>query len=394
MSRKKKPTFYTYKPAKKSWVSENKGFLAAILIALILCGTGIGIASHKSRDKNAKPEYKHLKITKYITPAEYKGLKYKLKKQTVSDKEIKAQIESNRQANSKKKKSTKGTIGKKDAVYVDYVVRRNGKPIKNGTKKNAVITLNNNPVLCESTLPKNTVKEFIGKKAGDTVTGTITLPKVSENIDKKDLGKKADIEMKIGGKQITVVPKYDLDFVKKHSKCKSIKEYEEKVKKDILKEKEESARSSVKSNLLEQITKKTKVKKYPKKQLRKETEAVTEKYKNMAAQYGISYNEFAKQVAGSKKKMEKQISDAAKKTCKQKMIVQDIANKENIKVTNREYKNYLKEKLKSYGMTGEQFKNMYGQSIEAYGEDNDFRFLDLYDKVMEKTIKYGKNIAV
>lgn len=67
-----------------------------------------------------------------------------------------------------------------------------------------------------------------------------------------------------------------------------------------------------------------------------------------------------------------------------------IAKKENIKVTDKEYKKYLKDMLKNAGMTESQFKSQYNMTIEEYGNNNNVKANLLYDKVLERIKKLGK----
>ena len=66
-----------------------------------------------------------------------------------------------------------------------------------------------------------------------------------------------------------------------------------------------------------------------------------------------------------------------------------IAKKEGLKVSDQEYKDYLKNLLKDAGFTEETFQQQYSESIEDYAEENDFRTNLLLQKVIDKIKEYG-----
>jgi FKBP-type peptidyl-prolyl cis-trans isomerase (trigger factor) len=75
---------------------------------------------------------------------------------------------------------------------------------------------------------------------------------------------------------------------------------------------------------------------------------------------------------------------------KEEMIVYDIADKEDITVSDEEYDKYIKDQLKKYGYTEEQYKEQTGKTYEeANGEDN-IRTQVYKDKVQDFILKHAK----
>ena len=75
---------------------------------------------------------------------------------------------------------------------------------------------------------------------------------------------------------------------------------------------------------------------------------------------------------------------------KQKLVTYAVAKKEGIKVSDKEFNDYLVKLLKQAGFTKESFKKQYKQSVEKYAEENGFRTNLLLEKVNEKVVKYAK----
>ena len=230
---------------------------------------------------------------------------------------------------------------------------------------------------------------LIGKKVGDKVTLNLKFPKDYQNEDVA--GKKVVFDVTIKSKQVKSTPKYNLDFVKENSNSKTLEEYEASVKKDLEKQKTESAEDGVKQTLWSQVVASSKVKKYPKKQLAYEEEQFIKKYKDMAKSYGATWKDFLKQyMQMSEKDFNKQTKEYAKTVVAQKLTMHAIAEKEDLEVSSKEYKNRLDELLKQAGFTKEQFQQQYNQSIEEYAKANDFGSSFLLEKVEQFILDNGK----
>ena len=324
-----------------------------------------------------------LDYDKYIKLGNYKGLEYDKISVSVSDKEVKEEINNRLEAKTETKDETSGTVKDGDTITISYVGKIDGKTFAGGSAENSTITIG------ETQMIDGFIDGLIGKKVGDKVTLNLKFPKDYQNEDVA--GKKVVFEVTIKSKQVKSTPKYNLDFVKENSNSKTLEEYEASVKKDLEKQKTESAEDGVKQTLWSQVVASSKVKKYPKKQLAYEEEQFTKKYKDMAKSYGATWKDFLKQyMQMSEKDFNKQTKEYAKTVVAQKLTMHAIAEKEDLEVSSKEYKNRLDELLKQAGFTKEQFQQQYNQSIEEYAKANDFGSSFLLEKVEQFILDNGK----
>lgn len=328
-------------------------------------------------------EYK-LNYDKYVKIGDYKGLKYTDPKLTVSKAEVKKQIEANVQAKTSYKTVKTGIVKDGDQIDVDFDGKINGKTFQGGSAKNF------NIVIGQTQMIDGFIDGLKGKKVGETVKLKLKFPeKYPQNT--KLQNKPVVFTVKINSKQKKQVPKYNLDFVKKNSKCKSLAEYENDVKRKLLESKNTSKKAEIKKSLWRDVISKTEIKKYPKRQLKYEKEQFINRYKKMAKSYNMDWDKFLKTyMQSTPKKFDKEAESYAKDVVKQKLTMFAIAKKENLKVTDKEYKAYMEDLLKNAGFTKESFKKQYNQSIEDYGKDNDFKTNLLLQKVLNKVMEYGK----
>ena len=358
--------------------------ICGIIAAIVVIAAVVLIVRN---DVFSASNYNLLNYDKYVTLPKYKGLEYKVDAVKVTDKEIKKEINTRVQAAATTKAVKTGTVKKGDTVNISYVGTINGKKFDGGSANNTELKIGSN------TMIKGFETGLIGKKIGSKVTLNLTFPKNygTDSSSKKLRGKKAKFVVTINSKSVTTTPKYDVAFIKKNSKYTNKKDYEASVKKELLKNKQETAESTAKQKLWSTVVSKAKVKKYPEKQLNYEVSTAKKQYENMAKQYyGMSLDDLIKQQGQTKKQFDKQMKSYGKSTVKQKLVMYAIAKKENIKVSDKEYKKYLKNMLKNAGMTESQFKSQYNMTIEEYGKENNFKANILYDKVLDRIQKLGK----
>ncbi|MBF1361412.1 MAG: hypothetical protein HXM76_06110, partial [Mogibacterium diversum] len=111
-------------------------------------------------------------------------------------------------------------------------------------------------------------------------------------------------------------------------------------------------------------------------------------YKALAKKNDMSYEKYLKSSMGmSKKAFENQAKVAAKNTVKQELVLFALAKQYNIKVSDKEYKEYLDKLLKDAGYTRSQYEKAAGMSIEKYADQNNLYDTMVYEKVMEKVLK-------
>ncbi|MBQ1490283.1 MAG: trigger factor [Eubacterium sp.] len=364
-------------------MSKTKKIVIGVLIAIVVVIIAALVAIFKFDVFGMfTSEYK-LDYDKYVTVGEYKGLEYDKVKVSVSNAEVKTEIDNRVKAASTTETVKKGTVKDGDTISVNYVGKIDGKEFDGGSAENSSITIGTTSMIDGFT------DGLIGAKVGDTVTLNLKFP---DDYQAKDVaGKDVVFEVTINSKQITKTPKYDEDFIKNNTDYDSKDAFEKAVKKELLKNKKDEAESQVKNTLWNTVIEKSKVTKYPEKQLEYERQQLISRYKETASSYGVEWEEFLSSYMGmDKKEFRKQVKKYAKTVVKQKLVMYSIAKKEGLKVSKNEYKDYLADLLKNAGFTEEAFQQQYGESIEDYAEENDFKTNLLMDKVLDKVMEYGK----
>lgn len=309
--------------------------------------------------------------------SQYKGVEIDEvdKADDVTDKDVTGFIDSVRESNAKTKTIKNRAVKKGDTVTIDFVGKMNGKKFDNGSANNQKLKIGSNTFIEEFE------DSIIGHKVGDKFVWNGKFPK---NYSEELAGKKVSFTIKVKAITESKTPELNDAFVKKvSSKSKTVAEYKKEVKKKLEQEAQDTYTESVESGAWEKVLSNTKVKKYDEKEQKKMENAWISQYKQYAKAYNMDYSKFLEQQMGmTEEEFNKQVKAAVKDTMKQNMVTEAIADKENIKMSKKDYNKELKAIAKSYG---------YSSNVDALKKA--FEEQDLKDAALKNMVKewLGKN---
>lgn len=359
-------------------MKKNKRSL--LMVGLMTTALIVSVASCGTKADAVPYDYD---LSKYVTLGEYKGLDVETAKVKVTEAEIKDEINNRLEAASEEKIEEKGTVKDGDTITINFEGKIDGKTFDGGTAKDYAITIGTTPMIDGFT------DGLIGAKVGDTVTLDLAFP--DEYPNSPDLASKGVIfTVDVVNKKITVVPEYNLDFVKANSEATSLEDYEKLVKTDLIKYKESDADAELKNKLWQDIMAKSKVNDYPEVELKAKAKDLKAEEQAKAENYGMEYADYLKQAMQmTEEEFDKELDNYAKEMVGQEMVLYAIARAETLEVTDEEYNEYLDKSLKDSGFTRESFEKEQKMTIEEYGKKRGFKTGLLLNKVLDKVIEYG-----
>ena len=301
------------------------------IMAVSLMMTGCQSAKGLETDDIKISVYKGVEVDKVDKPSE------------VTDDDVNTQIQSVLDENATTEEVTDRAVKKGDTATIDFVGKMNGEAFDGGSSTDYPLEIGSNSFI------DGFEDSIIGHNIGDTFDWNGKFP---ENYGSSDLAGK-DVTFTITVKSISKknTPKLTDKFVKKVSKkSKTVKEYKAEVKKSLEEDNEKTYNDSLQQEAWQKVIDNTKVKKYPKKDVKKIEDSLISQYKSIAEAYNMSYDDLIEQQMGSTvEKFEKQVHKAAKSSVKQTLVTKAIADKENIKLDDATYKTELKKIAKEYG---------------------------------------------
>jgi trigger factor len=180
----------------------------------------------------------------------YEGLKVAKPAVAVEDKDIEQVLKGFQESKAELVPSEDGVARENDQLTADFTLVVDGKSLDTG--ENNAVFLTPDVQFFGKELPEF-YKAVLGKKAGDVVEVPVQLP---ENFgDKAVAGKNAIIKTTIKGVKAKKLPPVDTDFAKKHFDMDTVDELKADVRKRIEREKEATGRAVMGEKLVEELVK-------------------------------------------------------------------------------------------------------------------------------------------
>ncbi len=321
----------------------RKPFLALLLGTCLITTTITGCSSSNQTSKTTTETTQKTKDSDtltafnynpddYITLGTYTGLTLDSAKTEVTDEAVEAQIQQDLDDNPISTKITDRKPKDNDYVVIDFTSSVDGKDYESSSDYEDTKGAGCELIIGGANFGKDVDNAIKKASVGDTFTVKTTLPDSYDD----DAGK--DVTYKITLKEIRKYTEATLtkDFVKKNFDCDSIEDYKKSVKERLYDDTEASNNEIVLSNAYSKILETSKIKEYP-----------TELHDYYDSQYRQFYESFAEGFGMEVSDLiaDDQLDDEIDNATAQSLVINAIAKKENIVITNDDYQKYLEDNL-------------------------------------------------
>ena len=329
--------------------------LLAMLTMVVFAGCG----------KKAKRQLYNGKLSKYITLADYKGLKVDTKSDEFKE-YYNNVISSDVSSNDLYVKKTEGTVANGDTANIDYTGKKDGVAFDGGTAEGYDLKIGSNSFI------EGFETGLIGKKIGDTVDLNLTFP---ENYNSAELAGKA------------VVFTVKINYVKTEEERKPEDYYSELGFKSLDKYTADVTERAVKNYLLDKVKSGSKIKEYP----QTEIDTMYGSYKNILEQnlkssYGVDFATYLTSNNMTEESFkENLVKNQIKPAMDEQMVAYSILDNEKLGLKDEEINKKIDETVKSINnsqVTAETVKSYYG---EYY-----FEYMTVSEKVADYLYKNAK----
>lgn len=312
----------------------------------------------------------------YVTISQYKGVEAeKVEAEKAQDEDVTSYIDSVLAEH--REEVTDRALKEGDLAEFEYTGKLGEEVFDEGT-----LTLGNGESYVDGF-----AEGIYGHKVGETFELPIKFPEGYGGEEKPELsGADVVFTIKITSIKSGELPELNDELVKKASeKSKTVEEYKKEVKEIIQKSNNDQANTALADNAWKKVMENVKVKEYPKDRLDKVKKQLEDQMKKMIQYYGMDYDSYLEQSGMTEKQFEENIEEGAKEYLKQVLAAELIADKENIKISDKEYKKLMKEYAKEYGYPDEKIMK------EQIGETQ-VKEMILQDKVKELVADHCKQV--
>lgn len=297
--------------------------------------------------------FKFTIITKpEVTLGEYKNLKVKKEKVTVSDDEIKYEIDHLREHLADVVVKEDGKVAEGDTAVIDFTGFVDGKELDGGKGENFPLEIGSH-----SFIP-GFEEGLVGLKAGEEKTLELKFP---ENYIEDLKGKDVTFKVKVNEVKMRVLPDVNEDFFKDlgYDDVKTEAELKEKIKEEIKHQKEHHAEDEFVDKCLEAAAKNMKVD-INEEIIEDEVHRMIDEYARQLQMQGMNINDYYKMTGTTEADLHKMMAPEAEKRVKYRYLIEGIADAEDLKFTEEEIKARADEMAKQFGVSQEELIKAYG----------------------------------
>ena len=287
-----------------------------------------------------------------VTLGEYKNLKVKKEKVTVSDDEIKHEIDHLREHLADVVVKEDGEVAEGDTAVIDFTGFVDGKELDGGKGENFPLEIGSH-----SFIP-GFEEGLVGLKAGEEKTLELKFP---ENYIEDLKGKDVTFKVKVNEVKMRVLPDVNEDFFKDlgYDDVKTEAELKEKIKEEIKHQKEHHAEDEFIDKCLEAAAKNMKVD-INEEIIEDEVHRMIDEYARQLQMQGMNINDYYKMTGTTEADLHKMMAPEAEKRVKYRYLIEGIADAEDLKFTEEEIKARADEMAKQFGVSQEELIKAYG----------------------------------
>lgn len=358
--------------------------IAGLLIALSTCG------EPSDAKDSSKLSYDY-DLSPYIKMGDYLGIEVEVPEISVTDAEVEDEIEYLLYYNSKTEQEKEGTVAKGDIINIDYTGYVGGKELEGGASTDYNYTVGGES---QTTNYLKSIEGFdsglVGKKIGDTVELSLTLPD-NETLYGAAKGQKATFKVNLNYRLLIIEPKLTDEFVKEISDCDTVKEFRELIKNQLYNRKSQTAESDKQNAVWEKVIEGSEIIKYPEGPFEYYRLSFVSNYTDEAEAAGVTLETYITDTLGA---TSEEFYEEAKKFA-ESYVAEDlrfysIVKAEGLTLTDAEYSEGRHSYYESYSGQFETelaFEEYYGESVIRTSLLWDKMITLITDAAVEKPVK-------
>jgi len=284
-----------------------------------------------------------------VTLGQYKGLEVEKKEIEVTEEEVMAKLEQEREKNSRLITVEDRSVQEGDIAVIDFEGFIDGKAFEGGKGENFSLTIGSHSFI------DNFEEQLIGKNAGENVDVNVTFP---ENYHVKELaGKPALFKVTIKEIKVKELPELNDDFAQDVSEFDTLDEYKENIRATIKENKEKQAKTAKENELVEKVVEGASMD-IPEPMIEMQVERMAEDFAQRLRYQGLSIDNYFQYTGMTRDQFINSLRPQALKQIQTRLVLEAVAKAENIQVSDEELEKELGEMAKMYRMEVDKLKEV------------------------------------
>lgn len=289
-----------------------------------------------------------------VTLGKYKGVKIDKVDVDVTEDEITAEIDREREKNSRTIDVTDRAVKDGDIATIDFEGFVDGVAFEGGKGEDYPLTIGSHAFI------PGFEEALVGAEIGKETDVNVTFP---EDYQAAELaGKAAVFKCTVKKLQEKLLPELDDDFVSEVSdESDTVEEYREEIKKKISERKTANAKNMKEDAAIEAVIADAKMD-IPDAMLDTQQRQMVQEYAQRLQSQGISMEQYMQFTGTTTQMLLEQVKPQALKRIQSRLVLEAVAAAENLTATEEEYEEEIKVMGEAYQMEPDKVKELLGES--------------------------------
>ena len=282
-----------------------------------------------------------------VTLGKYMGVTVTKVDTSVSEEEIAAELENERNKNSRTVSVTDRPVQEGDTAVIDFEGFVDGVPFEGGKAEGHSLEIGSH------TFIDTFEDQLIGKNVGDDVDVNVTFP---DQYQAPELaGKPALFKVKIHEIKAKELPELNDEFASEVSEKETLAEFKEEIKERLAQAKEAEAKAQKEEEAIQKIIEKSKMD-IPEAMIETQCETMLDEFAQRITQSGLSFEQYLQFSGTDVNGLKEQVRPEAVKRIQSSLVLEQIAKEENIEVSDADIDAEIEKMAAAYGMEADKLK--------------------------------------
>ena len=288
-----------------------------------------------------------------VTLGEYKGVEVPKAETEVTEEEVEAEVKKEQEKNSRTVTVEDRGAENGDVVTIDFEGFVDDVPFDGGKDTEYPLTLGSN------TFIPGFEDQLVGVKAGDHVEVKVTFP---EEYQAPDLaGKEAVFKCDVKKVEAKELPELDDDFAQDVSEFDTLAEYKEDLKKKLAERKEKEALRAKEDAAVDKVIENAQMD-IPEAMIRTQVSQMADDFSRRMQAQGLSMEQYFQFTGLTMDKMMEDMKPQALKSIQTRLVLEKIAETENIQPSEEEVDAEIAKMAEAYKMEADKLKEVLGEN--------------------------------
>ena len=287
-----------------------------------------------------------------VTLGMYKGVEVEKTDVAVTDEEVDAAIDRERENNARTISVEDRAVRDGDMTIIDYEGFVDGESFEGGKDEDYPLTIGS------GTFIPGFEEQLIGAELDKEVEVNVTFP---EDYQASELaGKPAVFKCSVKEIREKELPELDDEFASEVSEFDTLAEYREDVKKNLTERKEAEAKAAKEEKVVEAIIADAKMD-IPEAMLATQQRSMADDFAQRIRMQGITIDQYFQFTGLTREAFLEQLKPQAEERIKSRLVLEAVAKAENLEASDEEYTAEIKKMAEAYQMDEDKITEMIGE---------------------------------